>query len=60
MSDENQTDKNQFDDINQNPDRSLWIMSAVLVLVAVAILPFAARHSSVVRSIATMCGFDLG
>ncbi|ADE40597.1 disulfide bond formation protein DsbB [Candidatus Puniceispirillum marinum] len=60
MSDQNQSDKNQSDEIKQNPDRSLWIMSAVLVLVAVAILPFAARHSSVVRSIASMCGFDLG
>lgn len=54
------SDEIQPDEIKQNPDRSLWIMSAVLVLVAVAILPFAARHSAVVRSIAAMCGFDLG
>ncbi|MBT6123079.1 MAG: hypothetical protein HOH48_06915 [Candidatus Puniceispirillum sp.] len=50
----------QPDETKPNPDRILWVLSAVLVLIAVAILPFAARNSAVVRSIANMCGFDLG
>ena len=50
----------ESDEIKHNPDWNLWILSAVLILVAVAILPFAARYSAVVRSIASMCGFDLG
>jgi hypothetical protein len=53
------SDEIESDEIKHNPDRNLWILSAVLILVAVAILPFAARHSAVVRSIASMCGFDL-
>ena len=53
-------DEIESDEIKHNPDRNLWILSAVLILVAVAILPFAARYSAVVRSIASMCGFDIG
>jgi len=44
----------------KHPDRSVWLAWLVLVLVAVAILPFALRNSEVVRQIAAMCGFDLG
>jgi len=54
------SDEIQSDEIKSNPDRGLWILSALLVLIAVAILPFVARNSAVVQSIATMCGFDLG
>ena len=53
------SDEIQPDEIKPNPDRALWILSALLVLIAVAILPFAARNSAVVQAIATMCGFDL-
>ncbi|MDB2391144.1 hypothetical protein N9X12_08010 [Alphaproteobacteria bacterium] len=54
------SDKIQSDEMKPDPDRGLWILSALLVLIAVAILPFAARNSAVVKSLAAMCGFDLG
>ena len=38
-------------------DRAIW---GVLVVIAVAILPFALRNSEVVRHIAAMCGFNIG
>ena len=41
-------------------DRSVWLIWMVLVLLAVAILPFVLRNSEVLRQIAAMCGFDLG
>ncbi len=40
-------------------DLSAWLIWAVLMLVAIAILPFAVRNQDVVRAIARMCGFDL-
>ena len=40
-------------------DRSAWVIWGVLVLIAVAILPFAVRNSDIVRHIATMCGFTI-
>ena len=41
-------------------DRSIWFIWLGLVLLAVAILPFVARNSEIVRQIAAMCGFTLG
>ncbi|MDA0332756.1 MAG: hypothetical protein O3C30_06270 [Proteobacteria bacterium] len=41
-------------------DRSAWVIWGVLVLIAVAILPFAVRNSEIVRQIAAMCGFTIG
>jgi hypothetical protein len=38
---------------------SVWLIWAAVMLVAIAILPFAARSQDVVRAIATMCGFRL-
>jgi uncharacterized integral membrane protein len=40
-------------------DRSVWLIWLGMVLLAVAILPFAVRNSEIVRQIATMCGFTL-
>lgn len=44
----------------QSADMSVWVIWAVIMLVAVAVLPFAVRSQDVVRAIANMCGFDLG
>jgi uncharacterized integral membrane protein len=41
-------------------DRSVWLIWLGLILLAVAILPFAVRNSETVRQIAAMCGFTLG
>ena len=40
-------------------DRSVWFIWLGVVLLAVAILPFAVRNSEIVRQIAAMCGFTL-
>ena len=40
-------------------DRSVWLMWLGMVLLAVAILPFAVRNSEIVRQIAARCGFTL-
>jgi uncharacterized integral membrane protein len=55
-----QTDQ-QNDDQNlvRPADRSVWAIWLCMVLLAVAILPFAVRNSEIVRQIATMCGFTL-
>ena len=44
---------------NRHADLSAWLIWAVLVLIAIAILPFAVRNQEVVRAIARMCGFEL-
>ena len=41
-------------------DLSAWLVWAVLMLIAIAILPFAVHNQDVVRAIARMCGFDFG
>ena len=41
-------------------DRSVWLIWGGVMLLAVAILPFAARSRDVVRAIAAMCGFPVG
>ncbi|MEK9936918.1 MAG: hypothetical protein VW619_10825 [Rhodobiaceae bacterium] len=43
----------------RSADLSVWLIWATVMLVAIAILPFAARSQDVVRAIATMCGFRL-
>ena len=40
-------------------DRSVWLIWLGMVLLAVAISPFAVRNSEIVRQIAAMCGFTL-
>ena len=40
-------------------DRSVWLIWAGIMLVAIAVLPFAVRNQDVVRAIARMCGFDI-
>ena len=43
----------------RHADLSAWLIWAALMLIAIAILPFAVRNQDVVRAIARMCGFDL-
>ena len=55
----------QIDQQNNNQklvrpaDRSVWLIWLGMVLLAVAILPFAVRNSEIVRQIVAMCGFTL-
>jgi hypothetical protein len=48
------------DQDQSHADRSAWIIWGILVVIAVAVLPFAVRNSEVVRQIAAMCGFTIG
>ena len=41
-------------------DMSVWVIWGVVMILAVAVLPFAVRSQDVVRAIAHMCGFDFG
>ena len=55
-----QTDRQNDDQKLVRPaDRSVWLIWLGMVLLAVAILPFAVRNSEIVRQIAAMCGFTL-
>ena len=45
---------------NPHVDRSVWLIWASIMLVAIAVLPFAVRNQDMVRAIARMCGFDIG
>ena len=55
-----QTDQQNNDQKPVRPaDRSVWLIWLGMVLLAVAILPFAVRNSEIVRQIAAMCGFTL-
>jgi hypothetical protein len=55
-----QTDQQNDDQKLVRPaDRSVWLIWLGMVLLAVAILPFAVRNSEIVRQIAAMCGFAL-
>mgnify|MGYP004266476451 FL=1 len=47
-------------DSGHHADRPAWVIWGVLVVIAVAILPFAVRNSEIVRHIAAMCGFTIG
>ena len=53
---------NQQDQENRprwHADYSVWFIWLGLVLLAIAILPFAVRNIGVVRQIAVMCGFTI-
>ena len=50
----------QKSDKGHHADRSAWVIWGFLVVIAVAILPFAVNNSEVVRHIAVMCGFTIG
>ncbi len=52
-------DDNGETSLLQHADLSSWMVWAVLMLISIAILPFAVRNQDVVRAIARMCGFDL-
>ena len=55
-----QTDQQNDDQKLVRPaDRSVWLIWLGVVLLAVAILPFAVRNSEIVRQFAAMCGFTL-
>ena len=41
-------------------DMSVWVIWGVIMILAIAVLPFAVRNQDVVRAIAHMCGFDFG
>ena len=41
-------------------DMSVWIIWGVIMIMAIAVLPFAVRNQDVVRAIAHMCGFNFG
>ena len=41
-------------------DMSVWVIWGVIMIMAIAVLPFAVRNQDVVRAIAHMCGFNLG
>jgi uncharacterized integral membrane protein len=51
--------KNNDQKLFRPADRSVWLIWLGMVLLAVAILPFAVRNSEMVRQIAAMCGFTL-
>ena len=51
----NQEQNQQIIDSNVNPDRNLWIIWAVLLLIAVAALPFISRQSEILHAIAAAC-----
>ena len=38
-------------------DRSAWAIWALLVMIAVAALPFVVRNSEIAKQLAAMCGF---
>lgn len=44
----------------RSADLSVWMIWAVVMLLAVAALPFVVRSQDVVRALAQLCGFDLG
>jgi hypothetical protein len=52
-------DQQKFDN-DHSADQSAWVIWGVLVVIAVAILPFAVRNSEIVRHISAMCGFTIG
>jgi hypothetical protein len=40
-------------------DRSVWLIWLGLIILAIAIFPFAVRNFEIVRQMAVMCGFTL-
>ena len=51
-------DQQKSDNV-QHVDRSAWVIWGVLVVIAVAILPFAVRNSEIVRHIARCAALRL-
>ena len=41
-------------------DRSVWLIWGGIMLLACATLPFVARGQDLFRSVAALCGFDVG
>ncbi len=41
-------------------DRSVWLIWGGIMLVACAALPFVARGHDLFRSVAALCGFEVG
>ena len=41
-------------------DMSVWVIWSVIMILAIAVLPFTVRNQDVVRAIAHMCGLDFG
>ena len=41
-------------------DVAVWVIWGVIMILAIAVLPFAVRNQDVVRAIAHMCGFNFG
>ena len=41
-------------------DMSVWVIWGVIMMLAIAVLPFAVRSQDVVRAIAHLCGLDIG
>ena len=41
-------------------DRSVWLIWGGIMLFACAALPFVARGQDLFRSVAALCGFDMG
>ena len=54
------TIEQQKSENGHHADRSAWVIWGVLMVIAMAILPFAVRNSEVVQHIAAMCGFTTG
>ena len=54
------TNPNEQPQSRWHADRSVWLIWLGLILLAIAILPFALRNSEVIRQVAVMCGFNLG
>ena len=44
---------------SRSADLSVWLIWATVMLVAIAMLPFAVRSQEVVRAIANLCGLTL-
>lgn len=42
------------------PDLSVWLIWGFIMLVAFAALPFVVRGQELFRTLAVMCGFDIG
>ena len=53
------TDQKKFDNTRYS-DQYAWVIWAVLVVIAVAILPLVVRNNEIVRHIAAMCGVTIG
>jgi hypothetical protein len=57
MTDERMTGSKDTQGAGAADTVSIW---GVIMVMAIAVLPFAVRNQDVVRAIAHMCGFDFG